>query len=238
LVFAAGCGASDGTPSNDATEGADTTSAVPAFVGTDAPATVMFTRTAGEPSVEMHATSPELAKALKTLTDQTQGDFAFAASTFRFGANDHNPLKDFGAKGLACSLSPLQLAFDFMFFTIEPKRDGEDAHNSLDGDDMSCSPIQKNTKSNRNLSQEQVLVSAFRKGTNLLPGPNDPPISGADRTTRLKASDAAVQSFLKGNTGQIFECNWDNSDDETGYELVSIDVASGEVRVLMMYQHA
>jgi hypothetical protein len=131
----------------------------------------------------------------------------------------------------------MQVAFDTMFFSLEPKRGGEEAHNSLDGDGMACHAVtaQAATSNHGARTLLSQTLKSFRAG-DAYADLNDPKRSPADLAKLAQSSSTAVQSFLKNNSGaSVFSCEWTNSDDETGSAVIAIDAKSGEVRVLFGY---
>ena len=243
LTGGTGCGtapAGDGAAAGG--DQAATATEIPDFADTGGADTkVTFNRTPGVPTVSMRGASKGLQLALDEMTRQgSDNNEKFTAASFKFPSEALSELKTFGTlkKGHACDLDPLQIAFDAMFFSLEPKRDGEDAHNSLDGDGMTCNPVnaRASTANHRSRSLLSETLQSFRAGdayAAIVDPNNDPKISDADLKKLVAASDTAVKSFMKGNDGaSIFSCSWGNADDETGSAVLSIDAKSGEVRVL------
>jgi hypothetical protein len=234
-----GCGAEpQGASRGDDQAATETT--IPDFAdGTGGAPTVSFSKSPGVPSVEMRGPSKALQPAIDELTRQGgDNNERFTAATFKFPSEARDILRSFGTlkAGHACDLEPMQVAFDAMFFSLEPKRDGEQAHNSLDGDALSCHAVTAQAATNKHGARTLLsqTLKAFRAGdayADLVdPSNNQKP---ADLAKLVQSSSTAVQSFLKDNqNAAIFSCGWGNGDDETASAVISIDAKSGEARVL------
>jgi hypothetical protein len=246
LAFGAGCGAAGENASAAAGDQAVSGTDTPAFADPNgADTNVMFAHSAGQPTVAMRGPSPELKAALDELNHQ--GAFnneTFTAASFTFPSTSSGPVLgsfDTLRKGHACDLDPLQIAFDAMFFSLEPKRDGEDAHNSLDSDTMSCQVVAAQPATNQHVARTQLssALKAYRSGSayaSIVDPNNEPKISSGDLAKAVQSSSAAVHSLLKDNAGAtLYGCTWGNGDDETGSALIAIDTKTGVLRVLFGY---
>jgi len=190
----------------------------------------------------MRGPSAALQTALDELNRQGKGNNeTFTAATFTFSQNF--VLDAFASlkKGHACDLDPLQAAFDAMFFSLEPKRDGEDAHNNLANDSMSCRPLAAQPATDKHPARSLVstTLKGFRAGSAyaaLVDPNNEPKISSDDLTKLVSASSTAGQSFLKDNAGAaIYACDWSNTDDESATALIAVNAGTKQLRVLFGY---
>ncbi|HEY8075908.1 MAG TPA: hypothetical protein VIF62_17395 [Labilithrix sp.] len=220
---------------------------VPIFADTASAGTkVTFEHSPGQPSVVMRGASAGLKPALDELNRQAAGNNSqFTAASFAFDpkkGSQYSVLDSFASlKGHSCDLDPLQLAFDAMFFSMEPKRDGEDQHNALTDDSMSCQLVTAQAATNKHGARtlQSGALKAFRAGSAyaaLVDPSNDPKIGSSDLAKLVASSTTSVQSLMKGmNAPSIYSCDWSNGDDETATAVFAVDPKSGEVRVLFGY---
>jgi hypothetical protein len=247
--FAVACG----QPADDSSAGSGGDQAItspasgdiPVFADTASAGTkVSFDKSPGAPDVVMRGPSAGLKTALDELNRQGGGNNEqFTAASFAFDpkkGTDYSVLDSFAALNKkSCDLDPLQLAFDAMFFSMEPARKGEDAHNSLAGDSMSCHAVTAQAATSKHAARPilSVALKAFRAGSAYadLVDPSAK-IAPADAAKLVASSNTVVGSMLKGlDSAAIYSCDWSNGDDETATGVIAVDPKSGELRVLFGY---